>query len=55
MNTIYIEKLFVEFVKVREQKNGNIPFDYESQPVIENDLIVGNPDKMIFLVKDMIS
>jgi hypothetical protein len=30
MNTIYIEKLFVEFVKVREQKNGNIPFDYES-------------------------
>lgn len=29
--------------------------DYEAQQSIENDIISGNPDKMVFLIKDMVS
>ena len=29
--------------------------DYKAQPLIETDLVVSNPDKVIFLVKDMVA
>jgi hypothetical protein len=29
--------------------------DYKAQQLIESDLITGNPDKILFLVKDMLS
>ena len=55
MNTVYLEKCYVELVKAIDQTNGDGAQDYKAQKNIESDLIVSNPDKLIFLVKDMVS
>lgn len=55
MSTIFLELVHAEFVKAREQSEGSMMHDYEAQPLIESDLVVGNPDKLLFLVKDMIA
>ena len=55
MNTAYLEKLYVELLKTSNQKEGDGMTDYKAQQLIESDLVVSNPDKIIFLVKDMIA
>lgn len=55
MNTLFLEKVLVEFMKARQQAEGDMMHDYEAQPLIESDLVMANPDKLVFLVKDMIA
>lgn len=55
MNTVYLQYLYAEFVRAREQTGGDMLDDFEAQPYIESDLVMGNPDKLLFLMKDMIA
>ena len=55
MKTIYLEKLFVLLTKTREQRDGDNSNEYKAQQMIESDLVAGNPDKILFLVKDMMA
>ncbi len=53
MHTIYLEKCFVELKKsIRFCEEDQI--EYPGSNFLENDMIMQSPDKLMFLIKDMI-
>ncbi|CDW75700.1 UNKNOWN [Stylonychia lemnae] len=53
LNTIYLEKCFVEFKKCVAFAQDEL-IEYKGSQYIENDLIMTSPDKLMFLIKDMV-
>lgn len=51
MKTAYLEKLYVVLIKIATGNEN----EYKAQQLIESDLVAGNPDKIMFLVKDMMA
>lgn len=55
MHAVYLEKCFVQLVLTIEQLEGNGEQEYKAQKYLETNLVVANPDKILFLVKDMVA
>ena len=54
LHTIFIEKANVEFKKTVAFCDENMK-EYQGSNFVENDMIMSSPDKLMFLIKDMIA
>ena len=54
MNQVYMEKCFVEFKKCVAYSQDDM-IEYKGSQFIENDLLMSSADKLMFLIKDLIS
>ena len=54
MNTIFFQQALLEFKKSAAYKNDDL-IEYNGSQYLENELIMSSPDKLMFLVKDMVA
>ena len=54
LHTIFIEKAYVEFKKTVAFCDEDMK-EYQGSNFVENDMIMSSPDKLMFLIKDMIA
>ena len=54
MHTVYFEKCYVEFKKSVAYSQDEL-IEYKGSQYIENDMIMSSPDKLMFIIKDMIA
>lgn len=55
MEATYLDHALTAFLNARDEAEGRIPKEYKISPFIENDIILGNPDKCLFIIKDMVA